>query len=387
MIASNYDKIQNHFLIEEVEKLVAMEIVPKAQLDQISQNTVTTKTNSNILIRFAFFLLGNIVLSSIFGVFALLFVAVESQEVFGFLAFLAAIGCVLAAEYFYNQNYFAFGFDDSIILSISLCASVCVGIFTESIPAVVFASLIVTSFCSVRYVHVPSTFFALVSLIGYTGYLVVEEEVIPSSFLPILLFVIAVGLYFFQNQISKNAAYFLYKNVLETIKIFSLVLGYASLNYFVVRELSEILLGFYFEPNREIPLGSLFYFATFAIPVLYIYLGLKQKDRTFFWIGLLSLALGFATIRYYYSILPIEIALLLGGTVLFVITYFSIRTIRDKTTGITFNEDKNLNPMAFEIVKNILVNANMHATITTNQESPMEFGGGGFSGGGSGGNF
>lgn len=387
MIASNSDRIQNHFLIEEMEKLVAMEIVPKEQLSQIIQNHLDTKTNSNILIRTGFFLLGNFLISSLFGVFALFFAMIESQEVFGFLAFLAAVGCVFAAEYFYKQNYFAFGFDDSIILSISLCTCICIGIFSESIPATLFSALLVTVFCSARYVHVPSTFFSLISLIGYTGYLVVEENIITSAYLPILMFLVAIGLYFFQIQMSKSSSNFIYKNVFLTIKIFSLVLAYASLNYFVVRELSEILLGFHIDPNGKIPLAEFFYFATFAIPLFYIFIGLKQKDRIFLWLGFISLALGFPTIRYYYSILPLEVALILGGILLFVIVYFSIRMTREKTAGITFNEDKNLNPMAFEIVKNILVNANTHATITTTQESPMEFGGGGFSGGGSGGDF
>ena len=43
--------------------------------------------------------------------------------------------------------------------------------------------------------------------------------------------------------------------------------------------------------------------------------------------------------------------------------------------------------MAFDVVKNLLININVNQTVTTNEDSPMEFGGGGFSGGGSGGNF
>jgi len=59
MITSNSDKIQNHFLIEEMENLVVQEFVSKEQLNEIKKNNPATKTNSNILIRIAFFLLGN----------------------------------------------------------------------------------------------------------------------------------------------------------------------------------------------------------------------------------------------------------------------------------------------------------------------------------------
>ncbi len=387
MIASNFDKIQNHFLIEEMEKLVVQEFVSKEQLNEVKRNNPTTKTNSNVLIRIAFFLLGNFLVSSVCGFFALTLSLVDNLNMFGFLFLLATIGCVIATEFIYRQNYFAYGFDDSLILSIPICACISIGIFTEDVLAVLFVLVVMTSFCLVRYVHVPSTFFAQIGLVIFIGYLITEKKIIPSAYLPVILFLLSIGLYFFQKTILKNIEYFIYKNVLQTIKIFSLVLAYASMNYYVVRELSEVLLGFHLAPSEDIPLALLFYFATFAIPLFYIFYGLKQKDRTFFWIGLVAFALAFATIRYYYAIFPIEIVLILGGSILFVIIYFSIKKIKDKTTGITFNEDKNLNPMAFEVVKNLLVNANVNATITTTQESSMEFGGGGFSGGGSGGNF
>ena len=387
MIASNSDKIQNHFLIEEMENLVVQEFVSKEQLNEIKKNNPATKTNSNVLIRIAFFLLGNFLISSICGFLALFLSFIDGQNGFGVLFLLATIGWIFATEFIYKQNYFAYGFDDSLILSIPICACISIGIFTEDVIATLFVLVIAASFCSARYVHVPSTFFAQIGLVFLIGYSITKKDVIPSAYLPLVLFLLSIMLYFFQKSISKNIKYFIYKNVLKSVKIFSLVLGYASLNYYAVRELSEVLLGFHLAPNEDIPLASLFYFATFAIPLFYIFYGLKQKDRTFFWIGLLALALGFATIRYYHAILPLEIALISGGSILFVIVYFSIKKIKDKTTGITFNEDKNLNPMAFDVVKNLLININVNQTVTTNEDSPMEFGGGGFSGGGSGGNF
>jgi hypothetical protein len=387
MIASNFNRIQNHFLIEEVEKLVVQEFVSKEQLTDIKNNNPATKTNSNVLIRIAFFLLGSFLISSVFGVLALFFTLISNQNAFGFLFLLATICFVFTTEFIYKQNYFAFGFDDSLILSIPIFACLSIGLFSENVVAILFVLVLITSLCSLRYVHVPSALFAQIGLVILIGYAITEKNIIPSAYLPIVLFLLSIVFYFLQKNISNNIDYFIYKNVLITIKIFSLILGYASMNYFVVRELSEVLLGFHLAPNEDIPLAILFYFTTFAIPLFYIFYGLKQKDRIFFWIGLLSLALGFTTIRYYYAFLPIEMALILGGSILFIVVYFSIKKIKDKTAGITFNEDKNLTPMAFDVVKNLLINSTVNATVTTAQESPMEFGGGGFSGGGSSSNF
>lgn len=387
MLANNFNNIQNHFLLEEMESLEAQDFVTKQQLNEIKAFTISTKTNSNFLIRFGFFLLGNFLISSVLGFVALFLSVLNDQNVIAFCFLLAAIGSIVATELLYDKNYFAYGFDDSFILSITIFFCVSIGLFTENVLLILFIFVLISSCCAIRYVHVPSIFFSLIGLIGLIGYTVTEEKIIPSFYLPVLMFILAIGFYFLQRQLSQNIKYFIYTNVLLTIKIFSLVLGYAALNYFVVRELSAILLGLELAPKEEIPLAPLFYFATFAIPTFYVFFGLKNKDRIFFWIGCLTFALGFATIRYYHAILPIEVAFILGGSVLFAIVYLSIRKIRNNTSGITFNEDKNLNPMAFDVVKAILINANVNTTTITANESPMEFGGGGFSGGGGGGSF
>ena len=322
MLASNFIHIQNHFLLEEVEKLEALDFVSKDQWNEIKQTTKDTKTNSTILVRIGFFLLGNFLISSVLGFFALFINAFDHQNTFAFWFLLAAIGSVMVSEFIYKKNYFAYGFDDSFILSISLFLCISLGIFTESVLVVLFVFVLISGFCTLRYVHVPSAFFTLVGLIGLTGYLVTQEKILPSYYLPVLIFLVAIGLYFFQLKLSKKISNFIYTNVFLTIKIFSLVIGYTALNYYVVRELSAVLLDLQLLPNEEIPLAALFYFATFALPLFYIFYGLRNRDRSFFWIGLLTLALGFATIRYYYSFLLIEYALLLAGSLLFVVVYF-----------------------------------------------------------------
>ena len=387
MLASNHNHIENYFLIEELELLERQEFISKEQLAQLKKSTVTAKTNSNILLRFAFFLLGNFVISSVLGVFAFILTTLSGQEAFAFWFLVGAIGCVVAAEFIYIGNYFAYGFDDSFILSITLFFTIAVGIFTEDVTATLAALVISNVLCTIRYVHVPSVFFGLIGLIGLVGYAVIEERILPSYYLPIVLFIIAVALYFLQSIMSKSNKNLIYTNVFLIIKIMSLAFGYAALNYFVVRELSESLLSMELVPNQDIPLSEVFYIATFALPLFYIFIGLKKRDRVFLWMGLVTLSLAFASIRYYYYFLPVEVALMVGGSILFAMVYFSIRKFKDSVVGITFKEDKSLNPMAFAAVQALLVNANVNTQTVSSEQAPMEFGGGEFSGSGSGGSY
>lgn len=387
MLASNSNNIQNHFLLEELEKLERLDFVSKQQLDEIKKTTVSTKTNSNLLVRFAFFLLGNFVISSVLGVCGLFLTMMEGQDAFAFAFLLAAIASFIVAEVISKNNFFAYGFDDSFILSITVFLTISVGIYTENVTAILLTFIACTVFCTIRYVHVVSAFFAIFGLVGWIGYAVIEDHILPSYYLPLVVFLIAVGLYFLQHFLSKSIQNFIYANVFQLIKVLSLVLAYASLNYFVVLEMSEILLNMNLMSTDDLPFSPLFYFATFGIPILYIFVGLKKRDRTFFWIGLLTFAAGYATIRNYYYIVEPEIELMAVGLLLFGIVYFCILKLKNKVEGITFKEDKSLNPMAFDVVKAILINANVNASSPTSEQSPMEFGGGEYSGGGSGGSF
>lgn len=387
MLASNFNNIQNHFLIEELEKLEHLDFVSKQQFEEVKKTTVSTKTNSNLLVRFAFFLLGNFVISSVMGVCGLFLTMMEGQDAFAFAFLLAGIASLLVAEVISKKNFFAYGFDDSFILSITLFVTLAVGIATESVNAILITFIACAVFCTIRYVHVASAFFAVFGLIGWIGYSIIEDHILPSYYLPIVVFLIAVGLYFLQHLLNKNVQNFIYGNVFQLVKIMSLFLAYASLNYFVVLEMSELLLNMNLMSTDDLPFSSLFYFATFGIPILYIFVGLKKKDRTFFWMGLLTFAAGYATIRNYYYIVEPEIELMVVGLLLFGIVYFCIHKLQNKADGITFKEDKSINPMTFDVVKAILVNANVNTDTPTSEQSPIEFGGGGFSGGGSGGNF
>jgi hypothetical protein len=140
--------------------------------------------------------------------------------------------------------------------------------------------------------------------------------------------------------------------------------------------------------SPEIPFAIFFWAFTISAPPLYLFFSLKNKDRQMLWIGFLVLCFSIFTIRIYHHILPTEVALTIGGLLVFAFAYISIKKTKNKETGITFKEDRFANPDSF---------ANLQVLVATSQfgikpavkveESPMKFGGGGFSGGGSEGEF
>lgn len=80
-------------------------------------------------------------------------------------------------------------------------------------------------------------------------------------------------------------------------------------------------------------------------------------------------------------------ALTFGGLVLFVIAYFSIQKLKNKEEGLTFKPDRINNSNAILNAEALIVASTFGMKPEVKTDSPMDFGGGGFSGGGSGGSF
>jgi hypothetical protein len=79
--------------------------------------------------------------------------------------------------------------------------------------------------------------------------------------------------------------------------------------------------------------------------------------------------------------------LTLGGLVLFAIAYFMIKKLKDKETGLTFTPERLHESNAFLNAEALIVASTFGMKPEVKPVNPMEFGGGGFSGGGSEGSF
>ena len=90
-----------------------------------------------------------------------------------------------------------------------------------------------------------------------------------------------------------------------------------------------------------------------------------------------------ASIRYYYSVMPIEAALMFGGLLIMVISYFAITLLKRKETAFTFEPDGDEDLSTAET----LMLLNQFAPRTIAAEEKKIFGGGDFGGGGAEGKF
>ncbi|MBS7253462.1 hypothetical protein [Flavobacterium branchiicola] len=390
MIAHDKKLLNDLALFEEAVSLQKAGFISKEQKDLIKKELPDFKGYKNILVRLGFFLLGSLLYLSICGVIALLGLSGGSSErvFFDICCYIFAVVGFVGAELLATQKYYNHGLDDAFILGAILNVGFAVAITTEGYELVIAVFVAIASFVMYsRYLHLLALLVFCFACSAVLFYGLFEFGPIGKTILPFVAMLFAGGFYFLTKRLANNLTERYHYNGLLLVNAFCLVLFYLSCNYLVVRELSSELLGVEVKPGTDIPFAFFFYAFTFIVPVVYLVQALRTKDRIMLWISFLAIAFSIYTIRFYHSVLPIEVALTLGGVVMFAVAYFSIQKLKHRESGLTFKPDRINNSDAFLNAEALVVASTFGMKPEVKVDSPMEFGGGGFSGGGSEGSF
>lgn len=385
MQAYNKSEIENYFLAEEANKLYQKKFISKDQLQKISHELIQLKSNSNIFFRIGFLILGIFLMSTIISAFSLILFQLISEE-YQIIFFFYAVVAYIGLELLVNLKFFRHGLDDAFILSSQASFLIGIGVLTEAVLPVLLAMTVLGVFFAVRFINTISALLAFIGFVGMFFNAIVEHDFIPKFYLSFIGLTLGVLVYFFVNQLAKIKNSYPYSKTFDTIRVVSLLLCYLSMNYLVVRELSESLMNLTITNTSDVPFAIVFYGLTFLIPLFYFFLAIKWKDRLVLYTGLATLAFGFYSIRYYYYFFPIENVMVISAVLLFGLAYLIIQKLKNKTEGVTFQPDRDCDSSALFNTQAVLSLANATTPAPT-QTNPMEFGGGGFSGGGAGENF
>ncbi|MTH14615.1 hypothetical protein [Flavobacterium sp. LC2016-01] len=388
MIVYDTKMLDNEILVDEAAALCKGGFISNEQKKFIKKELPVFKSQDNILVRIGFFLLGSFLYGSICGAISIFGMHAENAY-FNICCYIfAAIGFA-GSELLAKQNYHNHGLDDAFILGAILNIGFAIGITTDGYESVIaFFMATASIYMFLRYLHLLSMLVFCFSITAFLFFQMFEFGEIGKAVLPFTAMIFAVICYFLTKKLINKLTKSYYYNGLLLANSFCLILFYLSCNYLVVRELSASLLGTEVKPGTDIPFAFFFYAFTFIVPIIYLVQALRVKDRIMLWISFLAIGFSIYTIRFYYAVLPIEVALTLGGLVLFAIAYFSIKKLKEKESGLTFKPDRINHSDALLNAEALVVASTFGMKPEVKpQDSPMEFGGGGFSGGGSEGNF
>ena len=291
-----------------------------------------------------------------------------------------------------NKSIYNSGTDEALLYIGLIFLAVSVFLVTNEISSdspllFLFTALPFIAFAVLRYADRITTLALSFCVYAILFLVIMKFGDIAKLIMPFAFMLFSAVLYFQSKKYKTKSELFYWKSCIEVLEFLALIIFYVSCNYYVIRESSVEFFNMDLQPGENIPLAFVFYILTAAVPLLYVYFGLKRKDKTLLWSGLVLLAASALTFKYYFSLGHPEIALNAAGIVLIAVAYFAINYFKTPKHGITFEE---------QIDEDSFLKSNAEALIiveSLTQKSPqvsqddVEFGGGQSGGAGSGGSY
>jgi hypothetical protein len=385
--AYNHTWLRNLEIVKEAKSWRNHKIISAEQFKTIAEQYPSNFYHPNLMIRILLFIASFIGLFGVIGLIALMFEElIDEQYTACALGVLLGIACVVVTDRFAiaQKNHYKSGITELLIYAGLLCFILGVTGFTdwnnERLTWIV--CLITLSFAAYRYIDLLCTAASMLTMAGYIFFELYGIGGMIQNLIPIFFIVLFTPFYFFIRKLKSDMASQPWENPLILLEAMSALLIYAAGNYFVVRELSQELLGFYLQDGEDIPFAFLFYGLTVIIPLIYLYFALKKKDVVLLRVSLIAIAFSVFTFKYYFSLNRPEFTLTLAGVVILGITLYLFRYLRTPKFGYTREQllsEKwaDTNAQAFIVSQTLGGN-------TVAEEPQGDVGGGGaFSGGGS----
>ena len=198
--------------------------------------------------------------------------------------------------------------------------------------------------------------------------------------IPFVMMLVSGGLYWICLTFLKQKKLADYQNCFITAQTIALLALYISGNFYVIQRLSVEMNG---QNGSKIPFAAYFWIWTMAVPLIYVGLGIRHKNRILGRIGLLLIACAVETFRTYYHLFPLDIALAAGGALILGIVYVIMRYLKTPRYGFTYSEPEEEKPGGQLKVESLIVAETFAASPAASAGDAARFGGGDFGGGGS----
>jgi hypothetical protein len=363
-------------------------LIGTAQYEAILAAYLVGFYTPNVFVRIGLAIFCWVLVSSAFGIFSLFLLDSGSEKTFGVGLLFFGGGLLVALETIISaKRHYRSGIDDALLYVALGC--LITGLLLLLVPGadeeILFSCVLalpVLTFGAVRYTDKLVTVLAFLCLTAVVFLTVLEIGPIGRLVLPFVLMAYAAAAYFGVRRLKGQPKLRLWSACLEALEGLCLLTFYVSGNYFVIQILSDLLFS-----QPDVPMAFVFYAITAAVPVLYIFFGLRQRDRLLLRTGMILLVLTVLTFRYFFSLGHPEVLVTVAGAGLVVFAYVVIRLLKRGDLPFTYTQDAE-EPEEDQELESFVINETFAKSVQGPApvgENP--FGGGQFGGGGSQGNY
>ncbi len=354
-------------------------LISQAELEKCNEEVAEDFYDPNWFIKIGLFLFTGIAISFSSGIFLALLGVGSDNITMGVFLVIFSVLAVIVLEHFIKRNkLYRSGIDNALLYSaIGFLFTGILSFFNFDLIDYLYPLLFLVMLIPalIRYADPLVSFGAFVSVFFFI-FLFSNTFSWGKTLLPFIMITLSAAAYFISKSQKKIIYYADAQFVIETM---ALAVFYLSGNYFVVREANALLNNQ--SPSVEIPFSVIFWIFTFLVPFIYLYLGAIKKQRNAIIMGLLGIGFSVFTYRSYYSVMPIEWALTLGGAILIGVSVFCIKYFKTPKFNLS-SEAEELGKL--QKLETILV---AQAFQTKTSDDTFKFGGGDAGGAGADGKY
>ncbi len=382
MIAYNKDWLNNRMVRKEADSASSEQSINEQECKAIYAAYPVGFYTPNIFVRIGLFVLTVVIAVFTLGLFSLMMLGnIEKQ--FGGLLIFFGILLYVALEIMVSKKHFQSGVDDALLwmAPIALMAGLNqLGHLTGLMNAVIV--FVLSLILSVRFIDRLMAAVCSLALLAMIFFILADMGAIGKSIAPFVLMLAALLIYLFAKKLSTREDWKHYANGFLFITIVALLALYFAGNYFVVREASISMFDMQLKDGEQIPFGWIFWIFTICIPIAYIVSGIQQKDRVLLRVGLLLVSVMVFTVRYYYHLIPAEIAMIIGGALLIILSYVLIKYLKEPKYGFSSVEDASASAIDKLQLESLVIVQGFSGAPSGPDEAGTAFGGGSGGGGG-----
>jgi hypothetical protein len=395
MIAYNKTWLYNLWVRHESEKLFDATCLTAEELVAIKESHPVGFYMPGIVVRIGLFMLTCVTVLFSFGLLSMLFESTHVLNSFAWPLFLGLITVAALEIMLKNRPWYRAGMDDSlmwlgaILITGALCWMLEPGGYGNGhadtiLLSFVFFALSITFV--LRYADMLMAAIATLSLYAFIFFFWTRLGFMGTATVPFIMMIVAGFGYSQLLQLSKKLKVRNYDNCIVVAQVVSLVVLYAAGNYFITDWANHQLNNIPQNVKLDVKWAPFFWLWTMLVPLTYIGLGLKNKSVVILRVGLALVAAAVFTFRTYYHIISVELALIIGGSLLLALVYFVVRYLKKPKYGFTYADIDNGNTANNSNIEGLIAVATFKHE-STPEGAPNKFGGGDFGGGGSSGKF
>ncbi|WP_207426715.1 hypothetical protein [Pedobacter sp. SYSU D00535] len=383
MIIYNLKWLSNLLLVNEVGNKHQEGLLSEEELKNIKKEYPVGFYSPNIFVRAGMFLLTLVISFFSSALISLLFAEAGIVDSPGWLVFLG-IGNYVVLEAKVQANYhYRSGVDDALLW---ISAGLFSGAFAWAVSNSNLANILTAAFVFVLSLTLGLRFIdRLMALVSYLSLLALiffcwqETGSFGTSTMPFILMGFSAAAYWLFKRSTAFAGNKYYNNSLRLLQVASLLSLYCSGNYFVVKELGDLLNG---SKSSSLPMGWFFWMWTVGLPVSYIAIGVSTRNRIILRSGLLLITAAALTYRNYYQLMPVELALSLAGVLALAFAYFFKKYLAIEKYGFTSRPASSRNEKEEPPMESLLIAETFSETGKPVVDDGAVFGGGEFGGAG-----